>query len=102
MQTAVINIKTEPKVKKEAQVVAKKLGFSLSSLIDGYLRQLIRTKEVSFRLEEPSEYMIKSLKEAEQEIKEGWVSPSFDNAEDAVAWLNDPKAKYVNQLRKKV
>ncbi len=103
MQTAVINIKTEPKVKKQAHEVAKELGFSLSSLIDGYLRHLIRTKEVHFRLEEiPSEYMIKELKESEKQIKEGWVSPGFDNVEDAITWLDNPKRKYVNQLRKKV
>lgn len=102
MQTAVINIKTEPKIKKQAHEIAKNLGFSLSSLIDGYLRQLIRTKAVDFRLEEPSEYMIKSLNEAEADIKAGRVSPSFDNTKDAIAWLHDPKAKYANQLRKKV
>lgn len=102
MQTAVINVRVEPKTKKEAQTVAKNLGFSLGSLIEGYLKHLVRTKTVHFSLEEPSEYMIKSLKEAEEDIKAGRVSPSFDNIKDALAWLDNPKRKYVNQLRKKV
>ena len=79
------------------------MGISLSRLIHGLLKQAIKTKTVTFTAkEEPTEYLIQSLKEAEKEIKEGWVSPSFDNAEDAIVWLDNPKSKYVNQLRKKV
>lgn len=90
MQTAVINIKTEPKVKKEAQAVAKNLGFSLSSLIDGYLRHLVRTKEVHFSLEEPSDYMKKALRESEVDIKAGRVV-SFRNPKDALKYIDSLK-----------
>lgn len=100
MNTAVVNVKVNPKVKREAKKVAEKLGLSLSSLINGYLRHLIKTKTVTFSLkEEPSEYMIQALKESKADIKAGRVSPTFTNAKDAIAWLNDPKRKYVNQLR---
>ncbi|MBI2017924.1 type II toxin-antitoxin system RelB/DinJ family antitoxin [Candidatus Daviesbacteria bacterium] len=103
MQTAVINIKVEPKTKKEAQKVAEEMGISLSGLINGFLKQVVKTKTVTLSAkEEPSEYMIQSLKEAEDDIKAGRVSPTFDNAKDAIAWLHNPKAKYANQLRKKV
>jgi addiction module RelB/DinJ family antitoxin len=99
MNTAVINFKTDPKVKKKAQKVASELGFSLSSLLNGYIRHLIKTKTVYFtaKSEEPSEYLIEVLKESEADRKAGEVSPSFDNAEDAIAWLNDPKRKFVNE-----
>ncbi len=50
MQTAVINIKTEPKIKREAQRIARELGLSLSSIIKAYLRQFIRDKTVSFEI----------------------------------------------------
>lgn len=99
MNTAVINVKVDPKVKRQAQNVASNLGFSLSSLINGYLRNLIKTKTVHFSLaekEEPSEYLIKALKESEEDRKAGRVSPSFGNAEDAIKWLNDPKARFIN------
>lgn len=99
MNTAVINIKVDPKVKKKAQGVASDLGFSLSALINGYLRSLIKTKSVHFSLnekEEPSEYLIKALKESEEDRKAGRVSPSFDNAKDAIKWLNDPKARFID------
>ncbi|MBU1031755.1 type II toxin-antitoxin system RelB/DinJ family antitoxin, partial [Patescibacteria group bacterium] len=65
MNTAVVNVKVNPKVKRDAQQIAQALGLSLSSLINGYLRQIVRTKEVTFSLsEEPSEYMIQALKES--------------------------------------
>jgi addiction module RelB/DinJ family antitoxin len=99
MKTAVINIKTDPKIKKGAQKIASELGFSLSSLINGYLRNLIKTKTVNFSLrdKEPSEMLIKALKEAEMERESGDISPSFDNVRDATDWLNDPNRKYVNE-----
>lgn len=88
MQTAVINIKTEPKVKKEAQKVAKDLGFSLSSVIDGYLRQLIRAKSINFRLDEiPNAYLKSVIKQAEKNLKDGKHSPAFKTGKEAVAWL---------------
>ena len=103
MNTAVINIKIEPKIKRQAQTVAEDMGISLSSLVNGFLKQVIKTKTFTFRVaEEPSKYFIQSMKEVEDEIKNGWVSPTFDNTEDALVWLHNPKAKYANQLRKKV
>ncbi|EKD85343.1 MAG: hypothetical protein ACD_38C00038G0007 [uncultured bacterium] len=88
MNTAVINIKINPQVKKDAQKVAGKLGLSLSSLINGYLRQLIKTKTVTFSLrEEPSEYMIQALKESRKDIKAGRVI-SFKKPNDALDYLD--------------
>jgi addiction module RelB/DinJ family antitoxin len=46
----IINIKAEKTVKEEAQKTAKELGLSLSTLINAYLKQFIRTKRVYFSL----------------------------------------------------
>ncbi len=97
MNTAVINIKTNPETKVKAQAVAEELGFSLSSLINGYLKHLVKTKTVHFTTsEEPSDWLIKILKENKKDMKAGRVSPGFDNTEDSIKWLNDPNAKYAN------
>lgn len=97
MNTAVINIKTNPQIKAKAQKVAEELGFSLSSLINGYLRHLVKTKTVHFNTsEEPTQYLIQAIKESEKDIKAGRVSPTFNNIEDEFKWLNDPNARYVN------
>ncbi|MBI4118716.1 MAG: type II toxin-antitoxin system RelB/DinJ family antitoxin, partial [Parcubacteria group bacterium] len=44
----VINIKTDKDVKKNAQGVAEELGLSLSAVINAYLRQFVRNKEIHF------------------------------------------------------
>lgn len=88
MNTAVINIKTNPQTKAKAQALAKELGLSLSALLNGFLHQFIKTKKVTFDTsEEPSDYLIHAMKSAEKNRKSGKSSPVFDNAEDAIAWL---------------
>ena len=69
MNTAVINVKTEPQLKAKAQKVAEELGLSLSALIKAYLKQLVRTKSVSFDIsEEPSDYLLEAIREAEETL----------------------------------
>ncbi len=46
MKKSVINIKTNEHTKREAKKVASELGLSLSSVINTYLLQFIRTKEI--------------------------------------------------------
>jgi addiction module RelB/DinJ family antitoxin len=90
MYTAVINIKTEPETKRKAQQVASEIGVSLSALINAYLKGLVRTKKVEFSLgEEPSPYLIKIMKKAEKNLKEGKASPVFRTGEEAVKWLEE-------------
>ena len=88
MNTAVINIKTRPETKIKAQLVAKDLGLNLSSIINAYLTQLIKTKTVAFSTrEEPTEYLLEMLRHSREDRKRNKLSPSFDNAKDAIAWL---------------
>ena len=46
----VINIKTNREIKESAQKTAKELGLSLSAVINAYLRQFVRNKEVHFSI----------------------------------------------------
>jgi addiction module RelB/DinJ family antitoxin len=99
MNDAVINIKINKTLKLEAQQLAEELGFSLSSLINACLKQIVRTRSVSFDVsEEPSNYMVKMLKKSKEDIKKGLVSPSFDNVDDAIKWLNNPRKKYAGKI----
>ena len=99
MNTAVINV--NPTIKKQAQGIAAEIGVSLSTIVNKLLRQFVATKIVQ-KPEVPSSFLKKALKESKADIKAGRVSPSFDNADDAIRWLNDPHAKYVYQLQQKV
>lgn len=90
MQTTAIYVRTDPEVKIKAQKVAKELGFSLSSLMNAWLRQLIKTKTITFSVREdeiPNEYFKQTLAKARKNWKEGKTSPIFDNIEDNLKWL---------------
>jgi len=88
MDTAVINIRTDAKLKSSAQKVANDLGFSLSALVKGFLKHLIKTKKVTFSLrEEPNDRLIKSIKQAEEDWKKGNYY-SFKNPDDALTFLD--------------
>lgn len=100
MNTETINIKIDRKTKHAAQRVAKGLGFSLSSIVKAYLKQLIHNEKIAFALPEEerelSDWAVQQLEEAEQERKAGYVSPAFSTVEEMDKWLNDPNARYEN------
>jgi DNA-damage-inducible protein J len=90
MNTTVINIKTDIKVKKEAQKIAADLGLSLSGAINGFLKQLVRNKAVLFTLNEdtPNDYLLSSIKESRDERMSGSFY-SFKNNKAAINFLNN-------------
>lgn len=89
MNTTVINIRTQPDVKKAAQQVAEDLGMNLSVLINGFLKNLIKTKTINLvDSEEPSQYLIDSIREAEEDIKAGRVV-SFKDGSEAIKYLDE-------------
>ncbi len=61
MKTSVLNIKIDPKVKKEAQKVADDLGFTLSAIINASLKNLARSKTISYSVAEPTELLKKAI-----------------------------------------
>jgi addiction module RelB/DinJ family antitoxin len=88
MDTSVINIKVDASVKKQIQKIAQQMGISVSALINGFLRHVIKTKTVTFSAsEEPTQFMLDALAESEKDIKEGRVV-SFDNPTDAITYLD--------------
>lgn len=90
MNTAVINIRTEAKTKLQAQQIAHKLGLSLSTLLNGFLKQFVKTKKVTFSLEEePNEYFRRTLAKARKNWQEGKGSPVFHTGREAVKWLEE-------------
>src|SRR5579864_9394410 len=96
MNTAIINIKTTPETKKEAQKVADELGLSLSTLVNALLKQVVRTQSISLSTtnEEPTEFLLRALQESTADKKAGRVSQTFDNVDAALSWLDNPHRMY--------
>ncbi len=87
-----ISIKADPEVKVRAQRVAKEIGIPLSTIINAYLKQLGREKSINFAVPlRPNKKTARLLKKAERDYKKGVnISPAFENAEDAIAYLHRP------------
>lgn len=88
MKTQII-VKADKTVKKEAQKVAQQLGLPLSVVVNGYLRQFIRTKEINFSVESDLKPEVKRrLDRIHRDIVAGKnLSPVFNNAKDAIRYL---------------
>lgn len=89
MNTASILIKVDPQIKSTAQKTAEKMGLSLTSVINHYLKHFIITETITFstRDETPSQYLIDSLKESEADVKAGRVI-RFKNAQEELDYLD--------------
>ena len=85
-----INLRIDKGIKQEAQKLAEAMGIPLSTLINAYLKQLVRNREVHISAaSKMSPYLEKIIAEAEEDFRAGKnISPEFDNAEDAIKWLN--------------
>lgn len=93
MSTVVINVKTDPVIKRQAQKLANKLGLTLSAVIQTALRQFVRTKGINVNLDEskPSRFLLRQLRESEKDEKAGRVY-KFTSAEEAIRFIRDRKS----------
>lgn len=88
MKTAVLNVKVNENVKRQAQVVASSFGVPLSTLVNAYLTELAATGQIHFSaVEIMTPKMEKLIEQAEKEIATGEVSPTFNTAQEAIAYL---------------
>jgi addiction module RelB/DinJ family antitoxin len=90
MVKTTINIKADKKIKEKAQRVAKQLGMPLSTIINGYLNQFVRTKEVHFFVEGKLKPEVKRrLDRLQKEATEGKnLSPTFHSVGEMDSYLN--------------
>ncbi len=84
-----INIKTDKEVKEKAQRIAKELGLPLSTVINAYLKEFIRSREVIFSVEPQLRAGIgKLLKQASRDYRAGKsISGPFSTAQEMDAYL---------------
>ena len=88
-----INIKADKEVKEAAQKVASELGIPLSTIINAYLKQFIKTKEIHFTAEGRLKPAVKRrLDRFTKEVRAGKnVSGPFSSAEEMDEYLNSLK-----------
>lgn len=76
MNTAVVNVKVDPRIKRQAQKTARDLGISLSAVVNHALRSFIQTRTVMFSDDiglELTPWAKRMLARSEKDAKEGKV-----------------------------
>ena len=86
----IINIKADKEVKEGAQKLAAELGLPLSTIVNASLKEFIRNGSITLsRVPRMSKYLESIIGRVERDIKLGRnLSPAFDNAEDAITYLD--------------
>ena len=97
MNKVIVNIKVDPETKKAAQILAKDLGLTLSSLINAQLRQLVNRRQLVLDAPYPDRPMTPRL-EAEldqvyKEVELGGVSQPHTGLDSFLDDLNRPPNK---------
>lgn len=89
MKTSIL-IKTDPEVKTNAQMLASKLGITITDVVNAALRNFIRTREIYISdVPRMTPELERLLDEVEKDIKEGKnLSPSFKTAKEAWDYLD--------------
>lgn len=84
-----VNLKIDNSVKKQAQLRAKELGLSLSSIVNATLKQFARTGELELSsAPKMTPYLEDLVLEARKNYAEGKTSGPFDNIDDLMKHLN--------------
>lgn len=69
---SVINLKTDPKLKKQAVKVAERLGVSISAVLNNELRRFTTEQSVVFAIpERPNSQTAKQLAVSKRQIEKG-------------------------------
>lgn len=86
---AIINLKTDPELKKLATQTANKLGISISAVLNNELRRFAAEQSVVFDVPEaPNEQTAKQLAASKKQIDSGDYH-HFDSSKKAVEFLAD-------------
>ncbi len=86
----VLNVKTDTEVKEKAQELAGRLGVPLSTIVNAYLKEFIRAREVHLMIEpRPRAEVAKLLHEASRDrLKRKNSSKRFSTNEEMLAYLH--------------
>ncbi len=88
MNTAILNIKTDPDTKDQLKAFAAQVGLPVSALMNAQIKQMLRNGKVEFSTTlEPTPYLERIIKEAEADYKADKNTVATDSDEDTIDFL---------------
>jgi addiction module RelB/DinJ family antitoxin len=90
MDTSLL-IKTKKSLKLEAQKVAEEMGIPLTTVINSFLKQFVREKEITLSANTytPTPYLAKLIKDAFLEFKSEKGKSKFSSADEMIKSLEE-------------
>lgn len=88
----ILNFKTDKKLKADAKKVAEEIGVPLGTVMNSFLKQFVRDKEITLSANEyrPMKFLQDAIAESEREFEAGGVT-IFENVDDMIADLMSKK-----------
>ncbi len=85
----ILNVKVDKEEKEKAKQIALEMGVPLSTIVNAHLREFIRTREFSVKLEPVLKPEVEKelLKMSQEYHKDPKVAYSFNSASDAIKFL---------------
>ena len=90
-KTETINIRIEPKLKKEVEQTLNELGMNIADAVTVFFKQIIMTESIPFIIRKPqyNKETMEAIKEAKEILKNPDKYKSFNNVEELIEDLND-------------
>lgn len=88
--TANLNVRIDPVLKRESDKLFKDLGLNMSTAINMFLTQCVKTSSIPFSIEEPkpSKKLKKALKEVDYMMKHPDKYKSYNSIDDLLKDLD--------------
>lgn len=85
----ILNVKTDKNLKADAQKVSAELGVPLSTVINAFLKQFVRDKEITLSANQyrPTPYLESILEQAQAEYEAGNFVGPFKSGKDLIAHI---------------
>jgi antitoxin component of RelBE/YafQ-DinJ toxin-antitoxin module len=88
MNTATLNIKTDPDTKEQLKAFAAQVGLPVSALLNAQIKQMLRNGKVEFSTKlEPTPYLETIIKEAQADHKASKNVVATESDEDTLDFL---------------
>lgn len=90
-KTDTLNIRIEPKLKKEVEITLNDLGMNIADAVTIFLKQVVMTESIPFIIKKPkfSNEMLEAIAEADEMLKNPSKYKSFNNVEELMEDLNN-------------
>lgn len=88
-KTDTINIRIEPKLKKEVEETLNDLGMNIADAVTVFFKQVVMTESIPFAIKKYNKETIEAIRETKKMMKNPDKYKSYENIEELMEELND-------------